>query len=356
MVSSEILSKTAELLLDSGYINQKQKDSFKTGFHLEPVTADGSLRNFFRLLSQKGPLCVGVYPHLENFETLNEAGSVIDIGCHLFGKGIPVPEILAFDRKSGLILFEDCGNVRLHDLLGGYTSSSSSGRELENVYKDVVTSLVQMQINGRDGFDTGWCCDSSYYDRNIMVKKESEYFLKAFYYGLMSGEKCYGIHDEFEDLANHAGLGIQPVFLHRDFQSRNIMIVSGRIRIIDFQGGRIGPPGYDLASLLIDPYSDLSESFQEVILHHYLDQLHTRIQFKTKDFMQQYYYLSLQRNLQIIGAFSFLYRQRGKIFFKDFLIPALQTLSKTLARNEFCNYSILSKIVNESLVRIEQVL
>ena len=356
MVSSEILLQAADLLLDAGHINHKQKDSFETSFHVEPVTADGSLRNFFRLVSQTGPLCVGVYPHSENHESLREAGSVMDIGCHLFAKGIPVPEILASDRKSGLILFEDCGNVRLHDLLDGNSCYSTSSKMAESLYKDVVSSLVQMQIAGRDGFDTAWCYDSPYYDRNIMVKKESEYFLKSFHYGLMSGEKCYGIHDEFEDIASHAGLGMQPVFLHRDFQCRNIMIVSGRIRIIDFQGGRIGPPGYDLASLLIDPYSNLSESFQEVLLHHYLDKLDARITFQTKDFLQQYYYLSLQRNLQIIGAFSFLYRQRGKIFFKDFLVPALQTLSRTLARNEFCNYSILSKIVNESLVRITQVL
>ena len=42
--------------------------------------------------------------------------------------------------------------------------------------------------------------------------------------------------------------------LHRDYQSKNLMRKKVKIYSIDFPGTRIGPPWYDLASLLYDPY------------------------------------------------------------------------------------------------------
>ena len=48
-----------------------------------------------------------------------------------------------------------------------------------------------------------------------------------------------------------------PYLLHRDYQSQNLKIHLGRICVIDFQGARLGPPQYDLAALLLDPYADL---------------------------------------------------------------------------------------------------
>ena len=67
-------------------------------------------------------------------------------------------------------------------------------------------------------------------------------------------------------------------FLHRDFQSRNLFITSGRLRVIDFQGGRLGPLGYDVASLLIDPYVNLSPAWQAELLDYYLDLLTSRLE------------------------------------------------------------------------------
>ena len=50
--------------------------------------------------------------------------------------------------------------------------------------------------------------------------------------------------------------------IHRDFQSRNIMIRGQALRLIDFQGMRFGPPAYDLASVLIDPYVGISPELE----------------------------------------------------------------------------------------------
>ena len=56
------------------------------------------------------------------------------------------------------------------------------------------------------------------------------------------------------------------VFVHRDFQSQNIIIRNAQAHLIDFQGMRPGLAEYDLASLLFDPYVDLSPAEREELL------------------------------------------------------------------------------------------
>ena len=71
---------------------------------------------------------------------------------------------------------------------------------------------------------------------------------------------------DFEVLADSALQHGFMGFMHRDLQSRNIMLKNDRAFFIDFQGGRIGPLQYDLASLLIDPYAALAPGIQDDLL------------------------------------------------------------------------------------------
>jgi len=61
----------------------------------------------------------------------------------------------------------------------------------------------------------------------------------------------------------------ERTFMHRDFQSRNIFIKEGRIRLIDFQSAHCGHPFYDLASLLWDPYVNLDDNFRKELARYY---------------------------------------------------------------------------------------
>ena len=81
------------------------------------------------------------------------------------------------------------------------------------------------------------------------------------------------LQKDFERLADGALTGAVTGLMHRDFQSRNIMLRGKDPFIIDFQGARKGPIQYDLASLLIDPYVGLSESLQEELFEYALDRL-----------------------------------------------------------------------------------
>ena len=81
--------------------------------------------------------------------------------------------------------------------------------------------------------------------------------------GSWVGEKVdQALLEELKEIALKVDQEKTGFFLYRDFQSRNIMVLPEGFGFIDFQGGRLGPPQYDLASLLIDPYVGLARSYQ----------------------------------------------------------------------------------------------
>ncbi len=345
MGNNHIIRVVGDILCDSCRISTKEKENFASFFTFEKIYADGSLRNFLRVKRKDDAICIAVYPPEPIDEGLAEARSTINIGSHLYKKGVPVPEIFGSNNDLGLIVFEDCGDVRLFDLLiKKSTKDRFADEETQSHYIEVIEKLVHMQIRGAENFRLQWCYDTPEYNQEVMIKKESEYFLNSFWYDLMEGEACEGVEEEFKEIAEQAAQGMNGFFLHRDFQCRNIMVAKDGVRIIDFQAGRFGPPGYDLASLLIDPYSRMTESFREEMLNNYLFQLGAFLDFDTKDFRRQFSYLALQRNLQILGAFSFLSKRRCKPFFKDFIIPSLNMLIKRLSENEMKPYFKLRAI------------
>ncbi len=143
-------------------------------------------------------------------------------------------------------------------------------------------------------------------------------------------------------------------FLHRDFQCRNLMVHHNSVRFIDFQGGRLGPLAYDLASLLLDPYAGLPLSVQDHLTVVYLEALQQEIPYNPDQFRREYVFLALQRNLQILGAFAFLSQVRQKPFFAQFLRPALVSLSGLLAKSEAAEYAGLRHLTTQSRQELEK--
>ena len=112
--------------------------------------------------------------------------------------------------------------------------------------------------------------------------------------------------DEFERLADGVGRHAVDGFLHRDVQSRNIMLRGGQPYFIDFQGGRIGPVQTDLASLLIDPYVQQLRADDQAGLYGPAAARFARLLAIDPDgFRRGYEHCALSRNLQALGAFRF---------------------------------------------------
>ena len=346
----EILQSAGEMLVARGILSSAETAGLLTENGCTKLSSDGSTRRFWRLQRAGRNLCIIAAPSGNSKVELAEAKSAWQIGKHLFSRGVPVPELYGWHAERGILLFEDLGDLRLYNVIGGKDNKPSRDDDgLPLYYRETLDQLAAMQISGVEGFDPTWCYDGCRYDVSLMLERESGYFLRAFWQGFLQQEELVGVAEEFRDLAGRAGEAPTDFFLHRDFQSRNIMIAGGRVRFIDFQAGRFGPLAYDVASLLIDPYVALPERIQEELLGCYLAVLAASRPGSEKEFLKYYPLLAVQRNLQIVAAFAFLSKVRGKVFFSDFIEPAVTSLRSHLVGNSFTEYRHLRALVDRSL-------
>jgi N-acetylmuramate 1-kinase len=317
-----------------------KKRGLKAEFASTLLASDGSTRVFRRITLPESPV---TFVLMENppvdGSSARENRAYLMIGRHLFNQGLPVPEIYGAEKDRGWFMLEDLGDVNLQQ-----AALSPEGRI--GLYLRVVDVLFRLQIRGAESFDPGWTCQTRTYDAFVMRRYEADYFRDAFLGEYLGLRKDWPeLESPLEHLAARASLAEPRFFLHRDFQSRNIMMAGERIGIVDWQGGRLGPPAYDLASLLIDPYTGLSQEEQRAIYEKYVSLLAARLPEEVDSFCASYPYLALQRNLQILGAFSFLSKVRKKKHFEKYIPPALASLKGLLLDLEDKKLSALTELV-----------
>jgi hypothetical protein len=118
--------------------------------------------------------------------------------------------------------------------------------------------------------------------------------------------------------------GYPRVLVHRDLQSQNIIISDDEAFLIDFQGMRPGLGGYDLASLLYDPYVNFTEAEREELLFYYLRRLDSSVD---RDWFRDIFMrCAMQRLLQALGAYGVIGVLRGKPEFLRHISPAIKSL------------------------------
>ena len=128
------------------------------------------------------------------------------------------------------------------------------------------------------------------------------------------------------------------------------MIKDDTIYFIDFQGARMGPLQYDLASLLIDPYVDLPPEVQRRLLAYALEQLAAQMDIQADRFRRCYRFCSLTRNLQALGAFGYLTRVKGKSHFEKHIPAAVRTLRRNLQQHGDTPLPILCDLMENDII------
>jgi aminoglycoside/choline kinase family phosphotransferase len=230
---------------------------------------------------------------------------------------------------------EDLGNTLLQDRIR-HTKKEDT---VLSYYRLVVDHLIRMNTAGAENFDLSWAYQTPSYSKDVILEKECRYFVEAFINGFLGWQVSYDkFEPEFiriaESALNHAVTGL----MHRDFQSRNIMVKNERVYFIDFQGARIGPIQYDLASLLIDPYVCLPIDIQDQIFKYCLESLSAVRSIDPDHFSCGYFFCALARNLQILGAFAHLSRNCHKKQFAEYIPQAVESLKRligNISKNQF---------------------
>jgi mannose-1-phosphate guanylyltransferase len=299
---------------------------------LIPLAEQGSGRRFHRLQC-------GADRHvlMQSGADDPDFARFLAIGAFLHGLGLGAPEIYDARSEEFTVLMEDLGDDTLHRLVrsarrAGRKASGDPWRGVLSLYRAVLTRLAEMQVRATRALAARPPDFLRPFD-HAYLRWETDYFRERFLRGWLglSGAGLVDLDAEFEALAR-AALAQPQVFIHRDFQSQNILLQDGQVRLVDFQGARLGQVAYDLMSLLRDPYVALPGRIQDILAEDFRRLLaeaggprYTRAQLAEFAAVA-----ALQRGMQALGAYAFLAKAKGKVRYARFIPPGLRLLRQGL--------------------------
>jgi hypothetical protein len=204
------------------------------------------------------------------------------------------PHVFAADAESGQVLLEDLGD----DLFSRVLAQGGDERAL---YEAAVDLLVFLQgcppPDGLPAYDDAW-----------LLREAS--LLPEWYAPGTPDDDYRAI---WQDLLPQARVGGDG-FVYVDYHADNLLWLPGRggharIGLLDFQDARLGPPAYDLVSLLEDARREVPAGLAAAMVDRYLA---ARQDLDSQAFRAAYALLGAQRNAKILGLFSRLARRDGK--------------------------------------------
>ena len=290
---------------------------------IESLPQSGSKRSYFRV-SLGNDSVIAAYN-----ENVKENKAFFTFLRHFLKKQLPVPHLYKVSPDEKACLLEDLGDVTLFDIIPE-EGVQPENNELVEWYKQVLSDLVRLQTEGHSGLDYSVAYPRSEFDERA-IRWDLNYFKYYFLHvsGIDYDEDA--LQNGFDVLIERLLSVESGCFMYRDFQSRNVMIKESKPRYIDFQGGRTGPPHYDVVSLLYQSRANISPIVRENLLEHYLDKLSKVREIDKQQFRKELEYFKLIRTLQVLGAYGFRgYIQLRTHFLKS--VPyAIENLQEVLS-------------------------
>jgi aminoglycoside/choline kinase family phosphotransferase len=279
----------------------------KTPEVMLPLPVSGSSRAYYRLQN-------GCESWLAAFNVdARENEAFFYFTDHFLSKGLKVPRVyyIAKDRKTYFL--EDLGDTTLF----AWMQKNTDQEQRKQWYYKALRDLIGFQTKGGEGLDYSRAYPVAEFDEQAILW-DLQYF--KYYFLKLAGIPFdeFRLQQGISQLA--ANLAAQPrkFFMHRDYQSRNIMISKEELYYIDYQGGRKGSLTYDLASLLFNTRANLPFTERAEYLEFYYSQLPEEIKPERGVFQDQYYMMALARVLQALGASGYRgYFERKPYFLKS---------------------------------------
>lgn len=310
----------------------------------EYLGARGSDRMFYKLhrsvASESGephgsPVLGVIY---EEARKENANARFAPITRFLAAHGVAVPKLLADlpERNAYATAFVE--GKSLEEL------ANAKGADLVKLYLpalDVLKSLWAIPLDSQDvpELEPAFGQELFRWERELFVRE-----CVSARYGMDALPK--DVQQELEDVA--AALAKEPqVFVHRDFQSSNLLYAGSGAKpmLIDYQGMRPGPAAYDVASLLYDPYVPMDGTDRKLLLE-------ILSKGRTSPSPRMVTLAAVQRLCQALGAYcrlaaagqprftKYILRALGNLHHAvhDAELPALAAFSHTLIdREKICS-------------------
>jgi len=267
-------------------------------YALETITEDASFRKYYRL--KVGEESFVLMDSSKNKESIYP---FIDISVRLLKAKVEVPRIVSQNIQEGFLLLSDLGSQHLADML--------SPMSVELLYMKGISEIIKMQTIDVSGMDV--------YDKKFLMLEMNlmeEWYLNQHKKLALSELEQSVLHNSLEFIANEVLSQPQNLFVHRDFHSRNIMLESGKLALIDYQDAMSGSLTYDLVSLLKDVYVEFDAEKMELLALEF--KILKGLDVSDEQFLRWIDFTALQRHIKILGIFARLdIRDAKNAYLKD---------------------------------------
>ena len=294
-------------------------------FTLAPAFADASFRRYFRATFNDRTLIVmdAPPPHEDCRPFVHVAKLFEDAGTH-------VPHVYAQDLTKGFLLLSDLGNTTYLQALNANTA--------RDLYGAATDALIKIQLASREN-------ELPPYDEALLKREMNlfpEWYIGKHLNVTLTSAQSAKLESVFARIVAN-NLAQPRVYVHRDYHSRNLMVVDPNRRphfphpnppptgeganeslreacsvspgILDFQDAVYGPITYDLASLFKDAYIHWEEAQVIDWLVRYWEKARKAglpVHKDFSEFYRDYEWMGVQRHIKVLGIFARLYHRDGK--------------------------------------------
>ncbi|MGI9463695.1 MAG: tRNA (adenosine(37)-N6)-threonylcarbamoyltransferase complex ATPase subunit type 1 TsaE [Aestuariivirgaceae bacterium] len=270
----------------------------------------------------------------EQVHLADDIRAVVAVNQELRRQGFSAAKVEAVDMDKGFAIVEDFGDKVYGAMAIGNEDMS-----------EPMTSAVEMLA---DVAARQWPADVKVdharhilgaYDGGALMTAAG--LLMTWFWPIATGQAAPQMrHDEyarlwqplFETLTQD-----RAVWVLRDYHSPNLIWLperdgAARVGIIDTQDAVLGPPAYDLVSLLQDARVDVADEAETQLLNHYIARREqAEPGFDEAQFRRSYAIMGAQRAAKILGIFARLSKRDGKHGYLRHIPRVSHALEKNLA-------------------------
>lgn len=277
-----------------------------------PASGDASFRRYFRVHSDKASYIVMDAPPAQE-----DSRPFIQVAGYLESMQLHAPRVLEADLDEGYLLLTDLGSTQYLELL------EEDAGAADVLYESAMRALLIIQNRG-EAFQS----HLPLYDAERL-----QFEMSLFHDWLCEKHLAITFSDdderEWSMLCDQLVVNAveQPqVFVHRDYHSRNLMVIEDGPGILDFQDAMEGPLTYDLVSLLKDCYVTMSgEQVTELVAGFAHDARLLGVHdMGDEQYLRSFDLTGVQRHLKAAGIFARLNHRDGK---PGYLADVPRTLS-----------------------------
>jgi N-acetylmuramate 1-kinase len=274
---------------------------------LRPASADASFRRYLRVDTTPGAVATS-FIVMDAPPALEDCRPFVKVAALMAQAGLNVPDILAWDEPQGFMLLADVGSQTMLDVVDRDNAAANLP-----MYQKATDALVAWQLASKPGVLAPY--DDALLSRELALFPD--WYLGRHRGVTLEGKNRQVLDDAFR-LIVRRNLAAAPVYVHRDFMPRNLMVpVQGEDRpaVLDFQDAVEGPITYDIASLMRDAFLSWDEEFVLDVTIRYWEKARKAGLPVGDDFGEFYRgveWMGLQRHLKVAGIFARLTLRDGK--------------------------------------------